>query len=103
MFEENRAVYQDTSVLGNFIDNHDNRRFLNHKNSWPMYMNAMAYVLFSEGIPMIYYGAEQGFTGGHDPHCREILWNSMDQESELYVFLKTAVRVRKEQEVWNYE
>ena len=43
---ENNA-FQDTSVLGTFIDNHDNPRFLNLNPSVPLLKSAVTYALFS--------------------------------------------------------
>ncbi|WIA30033.1 hypothetical protein OEZ86_000128 [Tetradesmus obliquus] len=41
------------------IENHDLPRWL-HANYTLRYMNALTYVLFTEGIPVIYYGTEEG-------------------------------------------
>lgn len=40
-------------------DNHDNARFLNVQSDVKKYQAAITYVLFGEGIPIIYYGTEQ--------------------------------------------
>ena len=94
--------FQDVTLLGTFVDNHDNVRFLNIKNDRTLYKNALIHVLFSSGIPIIYYGTEQGFSGGNDPECREILWSSnYDTTNDLYQFIKSAVGIRKEKSVWN--
>jgi alpha-amylase len=53
---------QNTGLLGTFIDNHDNARFLNVQSDLKLYQNAIVYTLMSEGIPIIYYGTEQGYT-----------------------------------------
>jgi alpha-amylase len=46
----------------------------------------------AEGIPIIYYGSEQGFNGGNDPDNREPLWTSnFNNETELY--LVTSMRI----------
>ena len=44
-----------------FIDNHDTYRFLRIGEPEAMLRIALAYLLFSIGIPMTYYGTEQGF------------------------------------------
>jgi len=36
-------------------------------NSQPLFKAAMTFALFAQGIPIIYYGSEQGFNGGNDP------------------------------------
>ena len=48
-------------ILGTFIDNHDQIRFLNQQTDLQLYKNAILYTLLSEGIPIIYYGTEQVF------------------------------------------
>ena len=49
------SVFPDTSVLGNFLDNHDNPRFLSNNGDSTTLKNALAYIIFAEvgtcGIP----------------------------------------------------
>ena len=42
------SVFPDVSVLGNFLDNHDNPRFLSNDGDIAVLMNALAYVVFAE-------------------------------------------------------
>ena len=42
------ANFSDVSVLGNFLDNHDNDRFLHNNDDWSVLKNALAYVIFAE-------------------------------------------------------
>lgn len=93
--EQSASLYKDPSVLGIFIDNHDNARFLHDFNDWKLYQNALTFVLFCQGVPIIYYGTEQGFNGGNDPNNREILWNDMNVDSYFYQLVKTLVSFRK--------
>ena len=44
---ENRQAFRDTTVLGNFLDNHDNSRFLSHSDKNTM-KNGLAYAIFAE-------------------------------------------------------
>lgn len=44
-----------------FIDNHDTYRFLRHGETDGVLKAAFAFLLFSTGIPLVYYGAEQAF------------------------------------------
>ncbi|KAJ3279475.1 hypothetical protein HK104_001433 [Borealophlyctis nickersoniae] len=62
------------SVLGNFVDNHDVPRFLNAQPDRTLLRNALALAMFSDGMPYIYYGTEQEYSGGADPDNREPLW-----------------------------
>lgn len=49
----------------------------------------------SQGIPIIYYGTEQGFSGGDDPNNRESLWPHYDTSSQLYQYISTLTNFRK--------
>lgn len=98
---EQRA-FKDVSALGLFVDNHDNPRFLHFGASYTQYKGALTYVLFGEGIPIIYYGSEQGYAGGDDPYCRETLWQNFNQDAELYQWIKKAVNTRKTAKVWEH-
>jgi alpha-amylase len=97
--------YNDPTILGSFVDNHDNARFLNSFNDWKLYQNALTYVLFGQGIPIIYYGSEQAFNGGNDPNNRETLWNRMNPQSYFYLMIQKMVKFRNfiMDELWNAE
>ena len=56
-----RNQFPDVRLLGTFIDNHDNARFLNGQGDKNLYQNALTYVVMAQGIPIIYYGSEQAF------------------------------------------
>lgn len=68
--------FSDPTALGTFLDNHDNARWLNVKGDTSLFQNALAFVILSRGIPIVYYGSEQGYAGGNDPANREDLWRS---------------------------
>ena len=42
------SVFPDASVLGNFLDNHDNPRFLSNDGDTVVLKNALAYIVFAE-------------------------------------------------------
>ncbi|PFH61471.1 hypothetical protein XA68_17302 [Ophiocordyceps unilateralis] len=89
-------AFSDPSVLGTFIDNHDNPRWLSQKNDHALLKNALTYVLLARGIPIVYYATEQGYAGGHDPANRESLWHTnFDTKGDLYRFISRVSRVRK--------
>ena len=94
------STWADISVLGNFINNHDNPRFLAHSGNVAAFKSALAFTLSSVGIPMVYYGDEQAYGGGQDPLNREPLWTNMNSDSEIYGFLKTINEFRKETKYW---
>jgi alpha-amylase len=56
---------------GQFLDNHDQPRFASLANDTMLVRNAMAWPYVGDGIPIMYYGQEQNYTGGADPANRE--------------------------------
>ncbi len=44
------SIFSDVSVLGTFVDNHDNPRFLSQNSDWNTLLNAMAYTIFAEVV-----------------------------------------------------
>jgi glycosidase len=90
----------------NFIDNHDVPRFLfqftragdaRFEEGRRRLRAALAYLLTQDGIPCIYYGTEQDFSGGNDPANREDLWATgyrTDGETFRWTARLTALRRR---------
>jgi alpha-amylase len=88
--------FPDPAALGTFLDNHDNPRWLSEKNDQVLLRNALTYVLLARGVPILYYGTEQGYAGGADPANREDLWRSkFATDTPLYKFIATVAGVRK--------
>jgi len=88
-------------ILGVFVNNHDNARFLSKFSSkYNQFKSALVFSLTSRGIPYFYYGDEQGFSGGNDPLNRESLWNKMDTSSEIYQMVSKVNAARKSAKVW---
>ncbi|KYQ93843.1 putative alpha-amylase [Tieghemostelium lacteum] len=99
--QEYQSSFKNMSLLGTFIDNHDQVRFLNVQPDYMLYQNAITYVLMAEGIPIIYYGTEQGFDGSADPNNREPLWTSeFNQQATLYQLIKTINEFRAQYPVY---
>jgi len=94
--------FKDLDALGLFVDNHDNPRFLNGNGDHRLFKSALAFSLTSRGIPFFYYGSEQGFAGGQDPYNREAIWNNLDQNSEIYLFVQAIMKARKTMQAYNY-
>jgi alpha-amylase len=63
-------------LLVNFIDNHDVPRFLFSGVDVAALRAALVYLFTEDGIPCVYYGTEQEYSGGADPGNREPLWLS---------------------------
>ena len=79
------SLFPDPTTLGTFVDNHDNARFLSGNGDTALLKNALAYVILARGIPILYYGTEQGYAGGNDPANREDLWRSgYNTQADLY-------------------
>jgi alpha-amylase len=88
--------FPDPTALGTFLDNHDNERWLSIKNDQTLITNALAFVILSRGIPILYYGTEQGYNGGQDPNNREDLWRSKYKtDTPLYQAIKKLSGARK--------
>merc|ERR1719347_1134631 len=95
--EKQRKYFQNLKLLGTFIDNHDTLRFLNTVDkNLPKLRNALVFVLFGEGIPIIYAGTEHEFLGGESfSENRESVWPCFGQTSGTFSFLKTSLAIRK--------
>jgi alpha-amylase len=75
-FSDVIAGCQDTTLLGTFTENQDQPRLANYTSDTSLLKNAITFALLSDGIPILYYGAEQAFAGQTDPYNREALWSS---------------------------
>lgn len=83
-------------ALINFIDNHDIPRFLYDQPDPEALKAALVHLFTMDGIPCLYYGTEQGFTGGNDPANREPLWLSdLATDGELFDHVATLSRLRR--------
>jgi len=104
-YEDAYATWPDITTLGNFINNHDNPRFLSTTENQVAFKSALAFSMCSIGIPMVYYGDEYAFNGGADPANREALWTHLDHvpKTEIHELLKTLNKFRKETQFYKYE
>lgn len=100
--KQNELHLNDSTLCGVFLDNHDLDRFLNHTQNRTRIENALVYLMLSDGIPIVYMGTEQNFTGNPlvangaaDPWNREALWRSgYDRSNWIYNYLAKLNRVR---------
>lgn len=97
------VTWPDITILGNFINNHDNPRFLSNSTNVQGFKASLAFSIASVGIPMVYYGDEQAFSGGMDPANREPLWTDMKTDSDIYGYLRTINKFRKESKFYEYD
>ena len=57
--------------------------------------NVLAYTLLTDGIPIVYQGQEQHFSGNGTPYNREALWTSnYNNSAELYTFTQALNQIR---------
>jgi len=90
----------------NFLDNHDLPRFLFKDATIPMLHNALMFLFTWDGIPCIYYGTEQEFSGGVDPANREDMWRGnrssstpiqpWDTTNPTFTLIHDMIQLRKD-------
>ncbi|HCH65807.1 MAG TPA: alpha-amylase [Deltaproteobacteria bacterium] len=82
-----------------FLDNHDVGRFLWQEEDDSAIYPALAWLLLRDGVPILYYGTEQGFDGGNDPANRERLWDAgFDEDHPIYQWIADLNALRQEHE-----
>ncbi|KAJ3574561.1 hypothetical protein NP233_g1694 [Leucocoprinus birnbaumii] len=94
VFEQSKTKFKDTGVLGNFLENQDVPRWHNISVDPQSLYNAMVLNWFTDGIPIVYYGQEQSFSGNADPWNREPLWPPGYQETDAYRFITALNQFR---------
>lgn len=100
--QENEKYLNDSTLCGIFLDNHDQNRFLNATQNPIRIQNALVYLMFSDGIPILYMGTEQNFTGNpnviygaSDPWNREPLWRSnYDRSKWIFQYIAQLNQIR---------
>ncbi|KGO56903.1 Alpha-amylase, fungi [Penicillium expansum] len=92
-----KSTCKDSTLLGTFLENHDNPRFASVTNDIALAKNAATFTIMADGIPIVYAGQEQHYSGGEDPANREALWLSgYNTDSELYKLIATANGARNQ-------
>ena len=93
-----KASCKDTTLLGTFIENHDNPRFPSLTSDLSLDKNVIAFVLMADGIPIIYEGQEQRFFGSSVPNNREAIWLAdYSAKSTLYAFIGRVNQIRNQE------
>jgi alpha-amylase len=94
--QDNGTSLPPTKTLVNFLDNHDVARFLFDQPDPRALHAALTLLLTEDGIPCIYYGTEQRFSGGNDPANREDMWGSgYDTTGETFRYTARLTRLRR--------
>ncbi|KAL4919235.1 glycoside hydrolase superfamily [Aspergillus aurantiobrunneus] len=87
---------RDPTLLGSFIENHDNARFASYTKDISQAKSVLAFIFLTDGIPIVYAGQEQHYEGGEDPYNREpVWWSGYSTQSELYQFIAATNKIRK--------
>jgi alpha-amylase len=90
-----KSACLDTTLLGSFMENHDNPRFPSYTSDMSLATNAIAFTMLADGIPVIYEGQEQHYSGGAAPLDREAIWlSSYSANSTLYRFISLVNQIR---------
>ncbi|KAK2788739.1 hypothetical protein FQN52_006495 [Onygenales sp. PD_12] len=85
----------DPFLLGIFSENHDTPRFASYTDDVALAQNVLAFNVLADGIPIIYAGQEQHFSGGQDPDNREAVWLSgFDTTATLYTHIAALNKIR---------
>lgn len=97
VWKRNQAYYEDPYLLGNFIDNHDNVRFvreakLKKENPETRLKLALTYLYTAPGIPILYQGTEIAMDGGPDPDNRRMM--NFRSNTEFVDFVKELGQAR---------
>ncbi|KAH0584101.1 hypothetical protein H2248_009671 [Termitomyces sp. 'cryptogamus'] len=94
IIEESKQKFADTGLLGNFLENQDLPRWHNQSVDPQSLYNAMVLTFLMDGIPIVYYGQEQGFSGDSDPYNREPLWTSNYEKTPAYELISALNKLR---------
>ncbi|TDL27217.1 alpha-amylase [Rickenella mellea] len=86
---QSKRKFVDPGLLGNFVENQDLPRWANLSVDIQSLWNVMTFNFMFDGIPIVYYGQEQGFSGNADPWNREPLWPSNYANTSTYALIST--------------
>ncbi|KAK7408531.1 hypothetical protein QQX98_009291 [Neonectria punicea] len=91
---KNEAV--NSSLLGTFMENHDQDRFPTVTTDESLNKNAIAFTILQDGIPIIFQGQEQ-FYKGNDQTGRAAVWLSkFDTSTKWYTLIASLNQVRNQ-------
>lgn len=98
------ALHADPYRMPSFVDNHDVDRFLAGADARAL-QQALLAIMTLPGIPVVYYGTEQGFTmpraamfaSGHGSGGRD----HFDTDAPLYRYLQQVIALRRTHRVFS--
>ncbi|CZT09340.1 hypothetical protein WAI453_003201 [Rhynchosporium graminicola] len=92
-----KSTCADTTLLGSFMENHDVTRFASVQGDFSLAKNAIAFTMLADGIPIIYEGQEQHYSGGEVPYNRDAVWFSKYlTTSTLYTWISQINQIRNQ-------
>ncbi|TVY38919.1 Alpha-amylase A type [Lachnellula occidentalis] len=92
-----KSTCSDTNLLGSFLENHDVARFPSYTSDLSLTKNAIAFTVLTDGIPIVYEGQEQHFSGTGDPSSREAVWLSgYPTDSTFYTWIASLNQIRNQ-------
>ncbi|OBZ75401.1 Alpha-amylase 1 [Grifola frondosa] len=94
MISQLKKEFKDPGLLGNFLEDQDVPRWANISVDPQSLWNAMIFNFMSDGIPIVYYGQEQGMHGNSDPWNREPLWPSGYANTTTYELIQKLNQLR---------
>src|SRR5882724_6427619 len=101
--ENSNFTWQNDLV--SFVDSHDLPRFLSVNNNTNRFNEALAFILTTRGIPVIYYGDEQYLhvdtSGGGDPYNRNQM-TTFSTSTTPYSFINTLAGLRQTNDALAY-
>jgi glycosidase len=99
------ALYPNPNRIITCIDSHDSARFqsfVRNPENYTQLKLALAFLFSIRGIPMVYYGTEQGFNGSWDPLNREPMFDPFtgepkyfNENHELYRWIQRLCKIRR--------
>ena len=93
-----KSKCKDSTLLGTFSENHDQPRFPSMSTDISLDKNVIAFTIMSDGIPIIYEGQEQKYSGGNDPNNREAIWlSAYSSKASLYSFIGSVNQIRNQE------
>ncbi|PKO19029.1 MAG: alpha-glycosidase [Chloroflexi bacterium HGW-Chloroflexi-10] len=91
--------YADQAAVQlNLLGSHDTERILTSCNQdVERAMLAFICMFTAVGVPMVYYGDENGMSGKNDPDCRKCMqWDTAQWNHRIRALLKTLIALRNE-------
>ncbi|KAJ9634221.1 hypothetical protein H2199_009051 [Coniosporium tulheliwenetii] len=86
---------RDIHVLTTFSENHDLPRFASYTRDMSLAQNVITYNILADGIPIIYYGQEQHFSGAFNPVNREAEWlTEYNTDAPFYKLIASLNEIR---------